>query len=274
MPRRRSYYEKDGDRLIEGIAYICLLAIIFYFFTNPGKVLIFALVLAMGFIVFIFLRKYLRKKHFNITLNRLKSSGQEGYLRNFISQWGLEDSKNKGWTFRKHNFDWDRINDLKKILKEQKIISNEKDVFSLLRFYIQEKEEALTRESARVEPQKFGDLNGADFEKLLYRLFEKIGFRVEHIGRSGDQGGDLIAYRNDERILIQAKCYKDWATGNAAVQQVVGAMQYYNCNKAMVITTSHFTTEAISLAKANKTELVSKKRLQELLLTYLGESWF
>jgi len=101
-----------------------------------------------------------------------------------------------------------------------------------------------------------------------------MNYKVEHIGRSGDQGGDLIANRSGDRILIQAKCYKDWATGNAAVQQVVGATQFYKCNRAMVVTTSHFTPEAISLAKANNTELVSREHLQEMLLLYLGESWF
>ena len=40
----------------------------------------------------------------------------------------------------------------------------------------------------------------------------------------------------------------------------------------MVITTSHFTPGAIALAEANKTELISKERLQELLLKFLGES--
>jgi HJR/Mrr/RecB family endonuclease len=208
-------------------------------------------------------------------LNKLKSLGQEEYLKNFITQFGLEGKKSRqGYVFRNHNFDWDRINDLKKILKEKGIISREKDVFSILRFYIQEKEEAYTRESIHKEPQKFTFLSGSDFEKLLYRLFERMGYKVELTGRSGDQGGDLIAIRDGERILIQAKCYRDWSTGNAAVQQVVGAMKYYDCARAIVITTSHFTPEAISLAKANKTELISKEQLQEMILKYLGESWF
>lgn len=143
----------------------------------------------------------------------------------------------------------------------------------LLRFYVNEKEENLTRESIRRESQKFTKLSGTEFEKLLYRLFEAMGYRVEWIGKSGDQGGDLIANKDGERILIQAKCYRDWSTGNFAVQQVVGAMKYYDCSKAMVVTTSHFTKEAIVLAKVNKTELISKEQLQELLLRFLGESW-
>ena len=215
----------------------------------------------------------MHKKHFNSLLDKLKNSGQEDYLKNFINRFGLEGGRGEGYVFRNHKFEWDRINDFKKILREKGVISNDKDIFALLRFYIQENEEKLTRESIHREPQKFGNLNGSEFEKLLYRLFEAMGYKTEWIGKSGDQGGDLIANKNGERILIQAKCYRDWSTGNSAVQQVVGAVKYYDCNKAMVITTSHFTNEAVALAKANQTELVFKERLQELLLKFLGESW-
>ena len=162
-------------------------------------------------------------------------------------------------------------------MKEKNITSNKKDTFTILKHYIQEKEEEYTKESINKRPQKFNDLSrdGSDFEKLLYRLFETMGYKVELIGRSGDQGGDLIANKNGERILIQAKCYRDWSsTGNEAVQQVVGAMKFYDCNKTMVFTTSHFTQEAISLAKSTQTELVSKEQLQEMLLKYLSENWY
>ena len=276
MVRKRYYSRRqnDGDKLIAGISVLILFGLASYFYTNPGKSI--AYIFALGFITaaVLLLRKWIIKNHFDSILNKLKDSGQEEYLKNFINRFGLEGRKSQGWTFRNRNFEWDRINDLKKIFREKGIISREKDIFLLLRFYIQEKEEALTRESIHREPQKFARLIGPDFEKLLYRLFEARGYRVELIGRSGDQGGDLIANKNGERVLIQAKCYRDWSTGNAAVQQVVGAMKRYDCNKTMVVTTSYFTPEAITLAKDNSTELISKKQLQEVLLQYLGESWF
>lgn len=275
MARRRRYGRDDElERVQAGILTLAVVALVWYFFTNPAKSIAYILIVLVGIALFIFLRRWFRRKHFNNLLDKLKNSGQEDYLRTFISRFGLEGRRGEGYAFRNHKFEWDRINDLKKILREKKIISNEKDVFALLRFYIQEKEELFTRESIRKEPQKFASLSGPDFEKLLYRLFEAMGYKTEWIGKSGDQGGDLIASKNGERILIQAKAYQDWSTGNSAVQQVVGAMNHYNCNKTMVVTTSYFTPEAVILAKDNKTELISKKQLQELLLKYLGESWF
>lgn len=275
MAKRRRY-SRDNELInaLSGILVLGIVGLLWYFFTNPIKSIPYIIGAFVCVIAFFFLRKWLRDKHFNGLMDRIKSSGQEDYLKNFINRFGRESGRGQGYAFRNHKFEWDRINDLKKILEEKGVASNEKDVFALLRFYIQEIEENLTRESIKKEPQKFAGLSGSDFEKLLYRLFEAMGYKVELIGHSGDQGGDLIANRDGGRILIQAKCYRDWSTGNAAVQQVVGAMQYYNCNRVMVITTSYFTSEAISLAKANKAELISKEQLQELLLKYLGESWF
>jgi restriction system protein len=275
MARRRRYSrDNELERFLAGIVTLALVALGWYFFTNPAKSIAYILAVLAVVLLFIFLRKWWRKKHFNNLLGKLRSSGREEYLKIFISRFGLEGGKGEGYVFRDHKFKWDRINDLAKILRESRVISSKKDVFALLRFYIQEKEDNVTRESLHKEPQKFSMLTGAEFEKLLYRLFEAMGYKVELTGRSGDQGGDLVANKSGERILIQAKAYRDWSTGNAAVQQVVGALKYYDCNKAMVITTSHFTPEAIVLAKANQTELVSKEQLQELLLKYLGESWF
>jgi restriction system protein len=282
MRRRRYYYKDDDslDRIIYGIGVFYILYLVLQYFTNRANFwrwVIYGVVAVIVFVAIIFLWREVKyrisQRHFNKILDNLKRVEQEEYLKNFINRFGFENKRSGGWSFRNRRFDWDRINDLKKILKEAGVTSNEKDVFALLRFYIQENEEKLTRESIRKEPQKFTILSGAEFEKLLYRLFEAMGYKTEWIGKSGDQGGDLIANKNGERILIQAKCYRDWSTGNAAVQQVVGAMRYYDCNKAIVVTTSHFTNEAITLAKANKVELISRERLQELLLQFLGESW-
>lgn len=282
MRRRRYYYEDDDSlwRAIAGVIFLCLMYLAYLYATNREKFwhwLIYGIIAVGVFFALAILWREIKyrskQKHFNTLLTNLRHTGQEEYLINFINRFGLEKKSVKGFRVRDYNFAWDRINDLKKIFREKGIFKDEKDFFELLRFYIDEKEEKLTRESIKKEPQKFAILTGTEFEKLLYRLFEKMGYAVEYTGKSGDQGGDLIANKEGERLLIQAKCYRDWSTGNAAVQQVTGAMKYYDCSKAMVITTSYFTPEAIALAKANNTELISKERLQELLLKHLGESW-
>jgi len=282
MRRRRYYYEDDDSlgRALAGLIILYLFYLIFEYFTNRQNFwrwLVYGIVVVGVFITIRTLwhkfKSSQNRKYFNKLLDNLKRAGQEEYLINFINRFGLEKKNVKGFRVRDYNFSWDRINDLKKIFGEKGIFKDEEDIFELLKFYINEKEEKLTRESIKKEPQKFASLTGAEFEKLLYRLFEKMGYAVEHTGKTGDQGGDLIANKSGERILIQAKCYRDWNVGNDAVQQAVAAQKFYDCNKTTVIVTSEFTPEAISLAKANNTELIGKHRLQEMLLDYLGESW-
>ncbi len=276
MARRKRYQHRDNDleRALEGFAALFVLGLVGYVIANPEKSLAYGLGSTALILVIVLVRRWWKKRHFDKIVTKLKDSGEDEYVKNFINRFGFEGAKGGGWSFRNRKFDWDRINDFKKILKEKGITWREKDAFAVLRFFIQEKEEGLTRESIQKEPQRFDRLSGTDFEKLLYRLFEAMGYKVEWIGKSGDQGGDLIANKNGERVLIQAKCYRNWSVGNAAVQQVAAAMKFYDCSKSMVVTTSEtFTREARALAHANSTELISKDQLSEMLMTHLKESW-
>jgi len=289
MPRynKRRYDDDEDDFLAKFISVFVILYILslWYFYkTNRATFwhwLFYGIIIVVAIVALIVgfsqIKQKRAKQHVNKLSEQISAAGQNDYIDNFISRFGYEAKKNNGWSFRNYFFDWERINDLEKVLREKGIElkhnEEQKDIYAILRHYIQEREESLTRESIKKVPQKFTDLSGSGFEKLLYRLYQAMGYSVQLIGKSGDQGGDLITNKDGERTLIQAKCYRDWSTGNAAIQQVVGAMKFYDCNKATVITTTYFTAEAIALAKTNNTELISKAKLQELLMQYLQESW-
>lgn len=59
---------------------------------------------------------------------------------------------------------------------------------------------------------------------------------------------------------MQCKRYKG-KVGISAVQEVLGAKGYYKADKAMVITNSYFTPNAIKLANANDVELWDRNDL-------------
>lgn len=283
---RRKYYREDDslERLITAIVLLYFLFLAGQYFTNRANFwkwliygLLFVVLAVMGVLGWSRRKADIKRKRAQGILKEIHIAGLEDYIKNFINRFGFEGRRGRGWNFRNHFFDWERIDDLERYLLEKNINlktdKGHREIFSLLASYIQEKEEGLTRESIKKEPQKLANLTGAEFEKLVYRLYIAMGYSTEWIGKSGDQGGDLIANKNGERLLIQAKCYRDWSTGNGAVQQVVAAMKYYDCKESVVITTSYFTPEAIALSKVNNVDLISKKRLQEMLLKYLNESW-
>ncbi len=282
---RRHTYQDDGYSKARIIAIIVIVWLFIFVAdalsgnqNQTGVLVEYTILVLLIYLGLKWLLKILERKRVSQLFQSLTNLGLEDYIENFINRFSFEGKNINGWEFRNRKIDWNRINDLERYLVEKgvrlKTKKRDRDVFLILRSYIQQKEESLTRESIRTEPQKYALLSGSDFERLLYRLYEAMGYKVEPVGQSGDQGGDLIANKNGERILIQAKCYRDWSVGNDAVQQVVGAMRYYNCNKTIVITTSTvFTSEAYALARANNTELISKNRLSELLMKFLHENW-
>lgn len=111
--------------------------------------------------------------------------------------------------------------------------------------------------------------NGEDFELYLVRLYEKLGYKATITTKTRDQGADLVIIKNNKKTVVQAKFYSN-PVGNKAVQEVVGAIKYYNADNAIVITNSIFTKSAIELAKSNNVELIDGHSLNILRKTAFG----
>lgn len=109
------------------------------------------------------------------------------------------------------------------------------------------------------------DVNtGEDFEKYLERLFKDLGYKVKRCGKSGDQGADLLLEKEHFIYAIQAKYYNE-KLGNTPVQEVVGALNYYDADQGVVVTNSVFTPSAKELAKVNNVILIDNKGLKKLI---------
>lgn len=99
---------------------------------------------------------------------------------------------------------------------------------------------------------------GAEYEDFAARYLERQGFRVlEHTGRSGDLGVDLVARKGLKTYAVQCKYYSAQVDG-AAVQQVVAGMACYDCNAALVVTNSTLTPGAWTLAERNGVEVLER----------------
>lgn len=284
MTKRYKRQRKDEDNLYDFSALIIFFYIIYLlleWFTDR-TVFWHWLAYGVGAIILLLVsifswhkikEKVYQKKRSNVTA-AICNAGLEDYIKNFISRFGLGQEKSKNvWTRRNYKIDWNRIRDLQDVLAQKGLKFSLTDISILLSVYIDEREHEITLNSIAVATNSFSKLSGSDFERLLYRLYEAMKYSVQLSAKVGDQGGDLIVTKNQERILIQAKCYNNSTVGNGAVQEAVAARNHYDCNKAMVITTSNFTREATELAKTNNVELVPRDMLQKMLLDNLKESW-
>ena len=114
------------------------------------------------------------------------------------------------------------------------------------------------------------DMNGKDYERQIAGYLRTHGFRrVRLTGNSGDYGVDIVAHKRRHKYAVQCKFYSK-PVGVAAVQQVVGGMAFYDCDRALVITNNTFTRQARELADRNGVELMdnlrSSGRLRNALL--------
>lgn len=117
--------------------------------------------------------------------------------------------------------------------------------------------------------QDIDGMTGEEFEYFLCTYFKELGYRAKTTPAVNDYGADLIAYKEEEKIVVQAKRYKE-KVGIKAVQEAIGAREYYKADKAMVITSSHFTPNARNLAESGSVELWDREKLKSVMQQVQG----
>lgn len=91
-------------------------------------------------------------------------------------------------------------------------------------------------------------MSGGDFELFLKSLFQRLGYKTEHIGKLGDYGGDLIIEKDGIKTLVQAKRSKYRIRENA-VREAIAAKENYHCDRALVVTNNYLYMHAWKLAQ-------------------------
>lgn len=111
----------------------------------------------------------------------------------------------------------------------------------------------------------YDTMDGHAFEYYCADLLSKNGYdNVEVTQGSGDQGIDIIAFKEGIKYGIQCKCYSH-SIGNKAVQEAFSGKTYYGCHVAAVLTNQYFTKSAKQLAASNKVILWDRDKLQSFI---------
>lgn len=116
----------------------------------------------------------------------------------------------------------------------------------------------------QVELKYIDSLNGYEFEEYCANLLNKLKYKTKVTQASQDNGGDIIATKDDISYIIQCKHYSE-TVGNKAVQEVYTAKALYQCDKAIVLTNNNFTKQAIKEATLLDIDLWDRNKLIELL---------
>jgi restriction system protein len=146
---------------------------------------------------------------------------------------------------------------------------------SELRTAVREGREHIERRylQARRAEAKLAQLTALDpeaFEEFVAELFEALGYEVEIVGGSGDEGADLLLRRRDGLIaVVQCKFHKG-VVGSPLIQKFLGTVHHTKSHKGFFVTTSTFSLAAEKFAAENPIELIDGARLVEFVREALG----
>jgi len=122
------------------------------------------------------------------------------------------------------------------------------------------------------------NLHWRQFECLVERLYNKMGYDTQLTPPQKDEGRDIIASRQEagkhEHLRIECKRYSSRPVGIGIVQRLLGVASGEKVNKGVLVTTSHFSGPARRFADENpRIELIDGDQLVRLLNEYLGSKW-
>jgi restriction system protein len=121
------------------------------------------------------------------------------------------------------------------------------------------------------------ELTPRQFEGLVRKLYEQLGYNASLTPPSRDGGRDIVARRQDpgrrETLLIECKLHN----GNVRLQvaqRLIGVVAHENANRGVLVTSGSFTrTTRMLAAEEPRLELIDGMELVALLNEHLGAHW-
>jgi SNF2 family DNA or RNA helicase len=115
-------------------------------------------------------------------------------------------------------------------------------------------------------------LNPRLFEAYVASLYSKQGFQVYLTPYANDKGADVVAIRENESYLIQAKQSQS-SVSNDAIQEVVTAKNYYENQfsekfNLVVFTNNFFGSSATTLSNSNEVQKIDRTKLENLTRSF------
>jgi len=117
-----------------------------------------------------------------------------------------------------------------------------------------------------IEIGKYLDkLSGEAFEEYIAKLFSKMGYQVELMGKTGDHGIDIRLRRGNEDIAVQCKRWSD-PVGEPIVRDFYGSLMHAEIPLGCIVATTTFTPQAIDFADGKPIKLIDFDSLIRLVI--------
>lgn len=123
---------------------------------------------------------------------------------------------------------------------------------------------------AELKLSQLASLTPEGFEEFVGEIFEALGFEVEHVGGTGDQGVDLRVGRGGLIGIVQCKYFSRGVVGSPELQKFLGTIHHTKSHKGFFVTTRTFSLAADKFASEHPIELIDGPRLVELVQEAMG----
>lgn len=126
------------------------------------------------------------------------------------------------------------------------------------------KREKLLQSQSGIESIRM--LSWQEFELLVGQAYRLQGYRVEENGGGGADGGiDLTLYKDQQKLIVQCKRWKNYSIGVNLVRELFGVMTAVQANGCIFVTSGSYTSEARIFASEKPIELIDGLALVRLI---------
>lgn len=127
-------------------------------------------------------------------------------------------------------------------------------------------------------PEDFiASLSSRQFERLVEKLYQKMGYDTVLTQQTWDGGKDVIATKTEKghKTTIYVEVKRTQKVGPKLVRELKGVvLDNGEANKGVIVTSGHFSSEALDLVKDDaRFELIDLEDFVKLMNRYHGINW-
>lgn len=132
--------------------------------------------------------------------------------------------------------------------------------------------ERLRRQAKRADLKlaQLSTLTPEGFEEFVAEVFEAMGYEVDRVGGSGDEGADLRVRKKGLLAVVQCKYFTKGVIGSPDLQKFLGTVHHTKSHKGFFVTTRTFSLAAEKFVAEHPIELIDGPRLVELVQDAIG----
>lgn len=109
-------------------------------------------------------------------------------------------------------------------------------------------------------------LSWQEFELLVGEYFRRKDYVVQENGGGGADGGiDLTLTKNNQKIIVQCKRWKNIQVGVSPIRELYGVMVAEKASACIFVSSGRYTQEAESFANNKPIELINGVELHKLI---------